>query len=128
MIKIYTIDRSPDEINKFRQTAEITVKGNNVPNPIQHFQEGNFPPYIMEGIKKQGFTQPTAIQSQGWPIALSGRDLVAIAQTGSGKTLGVRNNKYLCHNLSFFFFFKLTIKIFSSTFYLRLFILFINLS
>ncbi|XP_057319759.1 uncharacterized protein LOC130664072 [Microplitis mediator] len=80
--------RSPDEINKFRQTAEITVKGNNVPNPIQHFQEGNFPPYIMEGIKKQGFTQPTAIQSQGWPIALSGRDLVAIAQTGSGKTLG----------------------------------------
>ncbi|CAG5093529.1 Similar to Ddx5: Probable ATP-dependent RNA helicase DDX5 (Mus musculus), partial [Cotesia congregata] len=80
--------RSPDEINKFRQTAEITVKGNNVPNPIQHFQEGNFPPYIMEGIRKQGFSQPTAIQSQGWPIALSGRDLVAIAQTGSGKTLG----------------------------------------
>ncbi|XP_024223516.1 probable ATP-dependent RNA helicase DDX5 isoform X2 [Bombus vosnesenskii] len=29
-----------------------------------------------------------AIQAQGWPIALSGRDLVAIAQTGSGKTLG----------------------------------------
>ncbi|EDW31057.1 GL15249 [Drosophila persimilis] len=38
-------------------------------------------------MKRQGFTKPTAIQSQGWPIALSGRDLVGIAQTGSGKTL-----------------------------------------
>ena len=28
------------------------------------------------------------IQAQGWPIALSGHDLVAIGQTGSGKTLG----------------------------------------
>ena len=43
----------------------------------------------MDEIRKQGYSQPTAIQAQGWPIALSGRDLVAIAQTGSGKTLGV---------------------------------------
>lgn len=35
------------------------------------------------------FSEPTAIQAQGWPIALSGRDLVGIAQTGSGKTLAV---------------------------------------
>lgn len=41
----------------------------------------------MEEIRKQGFAEPTAIQAQGWPIALSGRDLVGIAQTGSGKTL-----------------------------------------
>lgn len=35
-----------------------------------------------------GFTKPTSIQSQGWPIALSGQDMVGIAHTGSGKTLG----------------------------------------
>jgi superfamily II DNA/RNA helicase len=35
----------------------------------------------------EGFTEPTQIQCQGWPIALSGRDMVGIAQTGSGKTL-----------------------------------------
>lgn len=34
-----------------------------------------------------GYDAPTAIQAQGWPIAMSGRDLVGIAQTGSGKTL-----------------------------------------
>lgn len=40
--------------------------------------------------RKQGFQDPTPIQAQGWPIALSGRDMVGIAQTGSGKTLAVR--------------------------------------
>ena len=36
---------------------------------------------------KAGFTEPTPIQSQGWPMALKGRDLVGLAETGSGKTL-----------------------------------------
>jgi hypothetical protein len=34
------------------------------------------------------FTAPTAIQAQVWPLVLSGRDVVAVAVTGSGKTLG----------------------------------------
>ena len=33
-----------------------------------------------------GYKDPTAIQSQGWPVALKGRDLVGLAETGSGKT------------------------------------------
>ncbi|XP_012259378.2 ATP-dependent RNA helicase dbp2-like isoform X2 [Athalia rosae] len=80
--------RSREDVARFREDAEITVKGEDVPNPIQYFEEGNFPSYVMEGIRRQGYAQPTAIQAQGWPIALSGKDLVAIAQTGSGKTLG----------------------------------------
>lgn len=35
-----------------------------------------------------GFSSPTPIQAQTWPIALQNRDIVAIAKTGSGKTLG----------------------------------------
>lgn len=35
-----------------------------------------------------GFTSPTPIQAQTWPIAIQSRDIVAIAKTGSGKTLG----------------------------------------
>ncbi len=39
-------------------------------------------------VKRAGFTAPTPIQAQAWPVALAGRDLVAIAKTGSGKTCG----------------------------------------
>lgn len=43
----------------------------------------------MDVIAKQGWAEPTPIQAQGWPLALSGKDMVGIAQTGSGKTLAV---------------------------------------
>ncbi len=39
-------------------------------------------------IHHAGFRAPTPIQAQAWAVALSGRDLVAIAKTGSGKTCG----------------------------------------
>ena len=36
--------------------------------------------------RKQEYTQPTSIQAQGIPCVLSGRDIIGIAKTGSGKT------------------------------------------
>jgi ATP-dependent RNA helicase DDX5/DBP2 len=63
------------------------VQGLNVPRPVASFDEANFPEYIMVSIRAQGFSEPTPIQCQAWPMALSGRDVVAIAQTGSGKTI-----------------------------------------
>lgn len=45
--------------------------------------------YVMDVINKMNWTEPTPIQAQGWPLALSGQDMVGIAQTGSGKTLSV---------------------------------------
>ena len=41
----------------------------------------------MVSIRAQGFAEPTPIQCQAWPMALSGRDVMAIAQTGSGNTI-----------------------------------------
>lgn len=41
----------------------------------------------MQEIEKAGFKEPTPIQAQGWPMALKGRDLIGIAETGSGKTI-----------------------------------------
>merc|ERR1719219_2840894 len=41
----------------------------------------------MREISRKQFTEPTPIQAQGWPIALSGHNMVGIAMTGSGKTL-----------------------------------------
>ena len=40
----------------------------------------------MHQIRKSEYTQPTPIQCQGVPVALSGRDMIGIAKTGSGKT------------------------------------------
>lgn len=44
-------------------------------------------PDIMETINRQGFFKPSPIQAQAWPYLLSGKDLIGIAQTGTGKTL-----------------------------------------
>lgn len=80
-------NRVEEEVGEWRVQQEITIKGKEVPFPHQDFQEANFPQSVLSEMKRQGFTTPTPIQSQGWPIALSGRDLLGIAQTGSGKTL-----------------------------------------
>ena len=45
-------------------------------------------PAVFLQIKRAGFANPTPIQAQAWPVAMAGRDLVAIAKTGSGKTCG----------------------------------------
>ncbi|KAK1118071.1 hypothetical protein K0M31_015350 [Melipona bicolor] len=59
-----------------------------IPNPIETFEQAfSDYPEVLDEIRKQNFTKPSPIQCQGWPILLSGRDLIGIAQTGTGKTL-----------------------------------------
>ncbi|KAK3885227.1 hypothetical protein Pcinc_010529 [Petrolisthes cinctipes] len=82
------LNRPNYEVEKYRTDKEITLRGRNIPNPIQYFSDYNFPDYVMAEIRRQQYEQPTPIQAQGWPISLQGRDFVGIAQTGSGKTLG----------------------------------------
>lgn len=79
--------RSPAEVESFRREHQVAITGRDVPKPVETFDEAGFPAYVMNEVKAQGFAKPTAIQSQGWPMALSGRDVVGIAETGSGKTL-----------------------------------------
>lgn len=79
--------RSDAEVSEFRKKHNMTVKGTDIPKPVETFDEAGFPNYVLKEIKQQGFPNPTSIQSQGWPMALSGRDVIGIAATGSGKTL-----------------------------------------
>ncbi|KAM0518160.1 hypothetical protein ACHAPE_004567 [Trichoderma viride] len=79
--------RDAAEVEAFRRKHQMTIAGSDVPKPVETFDEAGFPRYVMDEVKAQGFPAPTAIQSQGWPMALSGRDVVGIAETGSGKTL-----------------------------------------
>lgn len=78
---------SDDDVEHFRRLKEMIVTGHGCPRPIVTFAQAQFPGYIMEVINREGFTAPTAIQSATWPIALSGRDCIGLAETGSGKTL-----------------------------------------
>ncbi|XP_017490920.1 PREDICTED: ATP-dependent RNA helicase p62-like [Rhagoletis zephyria] len=81
-----TRNRPPHEVERYRTAHQITLRGP-APNPIQYFDEACFPDYCLNEIRRQRYTEPTPIQAQAWPIAMSGCNLVGIAKTGSGKTL-----------------------------------------
>ena len=51
-----------------------------------NFEELNLAPAIVKAVLEQGYTTPTAIQSQAIPVVLDGHDLLGGAQTGTGKT------------------------------------------
>jgi ATP-dependent RNA helicase DDX41 len=80
-------DLSPAQCAELRAKWHILVEGENVPPPIKSFAEMRLPLPILEALKAKGIDRPTPIQVQGIPVALSGRDMIGIAFTGSGKTL-----------------------------------------
>jgi len=65
----------------------IDVDGDNPPPPLKTFQDMKLNPNIIKGLHNKNITKPSPIQMQGIPTVLSGRDLIGIAYTGSGKTL-----------------------------------------
>ena len=68
---------------------EITIHEPNHPPPCLDLKAAPFPSMIVALLRSQkGFTKPSPVQASTWPIAIKGRDVLAIAKTGSGKTLG----------------------------------------
>src|SRR3989339_186770 len=60
----------------------------NTPQPARSgFQSLGISPRILEVLEHLKFTQPTPIQNQSIPAGLEGKDIIGIAQTGTGKTL-----------------------------------------
>ncbi|XP_040580431.1 probable ATP-dependent RNA helicase DDX23 [Lepeophtheirus salmonis] len=70
----------------FREDYNIAIKGGNIPHPIRKWKEACLSPEILEIIEKVGYTEPTPIQRQAIPIGLQNRDIIGVAETGSGKT------------------------------------------
>nr|KAG5705142.1 hypothetical protein BaRGS_030859 [Batillaria attramentaria] len=83
----YILARPDWKHEKVRKKWHILVEGDDKPPPIKTFREMKFPKAILNGLKKKGIEKPTPIQIQGIPTVLSGRDMIGIAFTGSGKTL-----------------------------------------
>lgn len=65
----------------------IKVRGANCPAPVLKWSQFGFPVPVMEVVNKLGFEKPTSIQSQALPAIMSGRDVIGVAKTGSGKTM-----------------------------------------
>jgi len=73
----------------YRDAHNIIVD-NGCPAPMETFAEAKTKvgKALYKALLAQGYVEPTPIQAQAWPIALEGRDMVAVAKTGSGKTCG----------------------------------------
>ncbi|XP_007238959.1 probable ATP-dependent RNA helicase DDX46 [Astyanax mexicanus] len=79
---------TPEEVNEYRLELEgITVKGKGCPKPIKTWVQCGTSMKVLNALKKHNYEKPTPIQSQAIPAIMSGRDLIGIAKTGSGKTI-----------------------------------------
>ena len=75
---------SADAVAKLQAERATTVHGSDI-KPVLTFAQTGLPANMLFATKD--FVQPSPIQSQCWPIIMSGHDLVGVAATGSGKTL-----------------------------------------
>merc|ERR1719419_1767102 len=83
-----------EDVALWRNSWHMTVEASNpstcIPKPIRSFEESRFPEDILNllDVTRGGdFESPTPVQSQGWPLIMTGKDVVGVAATGSGKTL-----------------------------------------
>lgn len=64
----------------------VETSGDNVAPPVNTFAEIDLGEALNQNIRRCKYVKPTPVQRHAIPISLSGRDLMACAQTGSGKT------------------------------------------
>lgn len=77
---------SMHQVEDIRVNLNIKVKGENVSKPVLEFLHCQLNEMLSTNLFKFGYATPTPIQMQVIPVALSLRDVLACAQTGSGKT------------------------------------------
>jgi ATP-dependent RNA helicase DDX23/PRP28 len=71
----------------FREDFNIMVRGGKAPVPLRDWSEsGQIPELVLAAIKDLKYAEPSPIQRQAIPIGLAWRDVIGIAETGSGKT------------------------------------------
>lgn len=74
--------------SKFKEIpVQVTDNARNqIPKKATTFEESGLNSFLLDNIKQSNYTTPTPIQQHAIPIISAGRDLMACAQTGSGKT------------------------------------------
>ncbi|MCT1368831.1 DEAD/DEAH box helicase [Corynebacterium mucifaciens] len=74
-----TADNTPEPASEQEAPAEKA-------EPENGFEKLGLPDAVVEAVKRVGFEQPSPIQAQTIPLLMQGRDVVGLAQTGTGKT------------------------------------------
>lgn len=74
------------QVEELKKNLGVKITGPDPPRPVSSFAHLGFDEQLMRAIRRSEYTQPTPVQAAGVPAALSGRDIIGIARTGSGKT------------------------------------------
>lgn len=91
--ELFGVPNDPTKIHtgiNFANYDDIPVEasGHDVPEPVLQFTNPPLDPHLISNIKLASYKTPTPVQKYSIPIVMAGRDLMACAQTGSGKTGG----------------------------------------
>ena len=71
----------------FCEDYDIHLTGDDLPRPLRFWNEARMPAEILRSLQQLGFEHPTPIQRAALPLGLQCRDVVGVAETGSGKTV-----------------------------------------
>ncbi|KAI9816392.1 MAG: pre-mRNA processing RNA-helicase [Thelocarpon impressellum] len=81
-------DMSEEELADLRLELDgIKIRGADAPKPVQKWSQCGLGVQTLEVIQRLGYDRPTSIQAQAIPAIMSGRDVIGVAKTGSGKTI-----------------------------------------
>ncbi|KAI9810510.1 MAG: DEAD-box ATP-dependent RNA helicase [Phylliscum demangeonii] len=91
--ELFGVPNDPTKLQtgiNFEKYDEIPVEatGTDVPQPVNQFSNPPLDPHLLLNIELASYKVPTPVQKYSIPIVMGGRDLMACAQTGSGKTGG----------------------------------------
>lgn len=76
-----------EQIDRVKAELGIVSAGAEVCRPVIEFQHCRFPAALARNLETAGYEAPTPVQMQMVPVGLTGRDVIATADTGSGKTV-----------------------------------------
>ena len=79
---------NPETEAEFMKTHNIEIHQKDAPPPCISMKAAPFPAPLVNLLVEQGFPHPSPVQAAAWPVAAADYDLLAVAKTGSGKTLG----------------------------------------
>lgn len=81
-------DMTEEEVADLRLELDgIKIRGVDAPKPVQKWSQCGLGVQSLEVIQKLGYEKPSSIQTQAIPSVMSGRDVIGVAKTGSGKTI-----------------------------------------